>query len=151
MWTNHLESCLVFIFWSTCPYQKSIFLFMSTCFDMAAILFLEVVIFSNKEKSVFQLWWKNTSSHKKIYKTKKLYLIGLHMEWFKIFHLKPKPEMLQLKIWYFEKCKKFQNLPNFLFFFGSKNCCQGLKTDQRRTFFLSYGSQYIGSWIHVAE
>ena len=89
---------------------------MSTRFDMVAILFLEVVTFSDKEKSVFQLWWKNTSSHKKIYKTKKFYLIELHMEWSKIFHLRPKPEMLQSKIWFFEKCENFQSLSNFGFF-----------------------------------
>ena len=44
---------------------------------MAAILFLEVVIFSDKEKLVFQLLWKNNSSHKKNYKTKKFYIIEL--------------------------------------------------------------------------
>ena len=27
MWTYHLESCLLFIFWSTCPYAKDIFCF----------------------------------------------------------------------------------------------------------------------------
>ena len=90
---------------------------MLTRFDMAAILFLEVVIFSDKEKSVFQLWWKNTSSHKKIYKTKKFYLIELHMEWSKILHLTPKPQMLQWKIRFFEKCQKFQNLSKFEFYF----------------------------------
>merc|ERR1712081_59491 len=61
--------------------QKSFFLFMSTHFDMAAILFLEVVIFSDKEKSVFSSGEKNTSLHKKIIKQKKFYIIELHMEW----------------------------------------------------------------------
>ena len=85
-------------------------------FDMAAILFLEVVTFSAKEKSDFWLWWKNTSSHKKFHKTKKFYLIELHMEWSKIFHLTPKPEMLEPKIWFFEKCQKIQNLSKFEFY-----------------------------------
>ena len=48
---------------------------MSTRFDMAAILFLEVLTFGENQKFVFQLLRKNTSSQKKIYKTKKFYLI----------------------------------------------------------------------------
>ena len=60
----------------------------STPLDMAAILSLEIVTFSYKVKSVFQLCWKNTSSHNKNYKTKNFCLIKLHMEWSKIFHLR---------------------------------------------------------------
>ena len=113
---------------------------MSTRFDMAAILFLEVVIFSDKEKSVFQLWWKNTSSHKKIYKTKKFYIIELHMEWSKIFNLRPKPKMLQPKIWFFEKCKKIKICQNLNFTFFRTIIAQGLKMTNE-----GYFSFYMGA------
>ena len=111
---------------------------------MAAILSQEIMIFSDRKKSVFQLWWKNTSSHKKIYKTKKLYLIGLHMEWFKISHLRPKPAMLQLKIWFFEKCQNFQNLSNFGFFFVTKIVAKGWKMTNK-----GYFSSHMGPNTYV--
>ena len=59
---------------------KGDFLFMSIRFDMAAILFLEVLTFSKKEKSVFSALVKKYFIPQKNYETKTFYLIVLHME-----------------------------------------------------------------------
>ena len=111
---------------------------MSTRFDMVAILFLEVVTFREKEKSVFQLWWKNTSSHKKSHK-KEFYLIELHMEWSKIFHLRPKHKMIQPKLDFLKNTKNFKICQNLNFTFFRTIVAQGWKITNEGYFSFQMG------------
>ena len=61
-------------------HMQTIFFVYVSRFGHGGHFVTEIMIFSDRKKSVFQLCWKNTSSHKKMYETKKFYLIELHME-----------------------------------------------------------------------
>ena len=71
MWAYNLIPCLLFIFWSGCPYAKQILVYVNPL-GYGGLLSLEVMTFSDKEKQVLALV-KKTSLHKKMYQTKMFY------------------------------------------------------------------------------